>query len=141
LVSNEKSNLKTFKTLSKSIKTKIETKLVQLREEKNLMSRFLITARKRPELELEHCIGNYGFSLVPKSLFSVDGLPLPCTDKANLVHHLEEMASAADRSINVMQQNSAIIIDGMAVVNEITKDVSMKTCRVRFIFKYSRWYI
>jgi hypothetical protein len=57
------------------------------------------------------------------------------------MHHLEEIASAADRSINVVQQNSAIIIDGIAVVNEITKDISMKTCKVRFIFKYFRWYI
>ena len=30
-----------------------------------------------------------------------------------------------------VQQNSVIIIDGMAVVNEIINDVSMKTCKVR----------
>ncbi|MEO0684395.1 MAG: hypothetical protein AAFY76_04920 [Cyanobacteria bacterium J06649_11] len=32
-------------------------------------TRFLIAARKRPELELEETIGNYEFLVVPKSLF------------------------------------------------------------------------
>ena len=63
-------NLKTFKTQVKTFKSKAGDKLVQLKEEKTLMSRFLITARKRPELDLEHCIGNFEFSVVPKSLFT-----------------------------------------------------------------------
>ena len=68
----KKRNLKTFETVSKAIKTKVGEKIVQLKEERTLLSRFLIAARKRPELELEETIGNYEFSVVPKSMFAQD---------------------------------------------------------------------
>ena len=42
----KKRNLKTFKTQVKTFKYKVGKKLIQLKEEKSLMSRFLITARK-----------------------------------------------------------------------------------------------
>ena len=52
----------------KSIKTKIGEKLLEIKEEKNILSRFLIAAKKRPEIELELCIGEYEFSVVPRSV-------------------------------------------------------------------------
>ena len=61
-------NLKTFGSMRKSFKSAINNKEVHLKEEKNLMARFLITACKRPQLELEECLGNYEFCAVPKSL-------------------------------------------------------------------------
>ena len=54
----------------KSVKTKIGEKVVQLKKERTLLSRFLITTRKRPELVLEGSIGNYEFAVVPKSIFT-----------------------------------------------------------------------
>ena len=100
--SMKKCNLKTFKTLKKTSKLKIGDRIIQLKEEKNLMTRFLVTARKRPELELEQCIGNYEFSVVPNSLFTVDGQPLPCTDKAKLMHHVEDLSVSTDPSITLI---------------------------------------
>ena len=126
--------LGSFKIQVKSIRSKVGEKMVQLKEEKNLMSRFLITARKRPELDLEHCIGNYKFSVVPRALFSSDGLPLPCIDKSKLMHHSEEMAGVSD-DVTSVQENSVIIIDGMAVVNQICKDATLKTCKVSAFLK------
>ena len=128
----KKCNLKTFKMLKKTSKLKIGDRIIELKEEKNLMTRFLVTARKRPELELELCIGNYEFSVIPKSLFTVGGHPLPCTDKAKLMHHVEDLSISTDPSITLIQQNSAVVIDGMAVVNEIITDKSMKTCKVSY---------
>ena len=77
----QKRNLKSFKANNKMIKKKLTNKVVQLREEKNLLTRFLITARKRPELNLEEALGNFEFSVVPKAVFFNDGQPLNCTDK------------------------------------------------------------
>ena len=65
----------------KTLKSKVEGKVIQLKEEKSLFSRFLITSRKRPELDLEDCLGNFEFSVVPKALFSTDGEPLLSTGK------------------------------------------------------------
>ena len=65
----KKHNLETFRIQGKSIKTKIGEKLV-------LLSRFLITARKTPELDLEGSIRNYEFAVVAMSIFTPDGQPL-----------------------------------------------------------------
>ena len=85
-----KRNLKTFRIQGKSIKTKIGEKLVQLKEERTLLSRFFITARKRPELDLEGSIGNYEFTVVPKSIFTPDQ-PLHSCDKTKILHAIESM--------------------------------------------------
>ena len=133
----KKRNLKTFKVQVKSIKSKSGGKIIQLKEEKNLVSRFLITARKRPELELERCIGDYEFSVVPKSLFTEDGVPLACKDKFTVMNILENLENSEVQLPGDAPYNSAIIIDGMAVVNEIVKDKSMKTCKVSVVSNIS----
>ena len=58
-------NLKTFRDVAKSIKKKEGEKVIQLREERTLLSRFLIAVRKRTEFDLEETIGNYEFSVYP----------------------------------------------------------------------------
>ena len=78
----KKRNLKTFRMQGKSIKTKVGEKLVQLKQKRTLLSRFLITARKRPELDLEGSIGNYEFAVVLKSIFTPDDQLLHSFDKA-----------------------------------------------------------
>ena len=47
------------------MKKKVGGRLVQLREERSLLYRFFITLRKRPELDLEHCLGKFEFTIVP----------------------------------------------------------------------------
>ena len=87
----KKRQLKSFKATKKCIKTKVGAKVVQLKEEKTLLTRFLITARKRPELDLEHYLGNFEFAVAPKALFTSDGQPLTCTDKSAIMHHIEKL--------------------------------------------------
>ena len=124
-------NLKTFGSMRKSFKSVINNKEVHLKEEKNLMAKFLITARKQPQLELEECLGNYEFCVVPKSLLSADGQLLACNDKLKLIPLIEELADSTLPTNSVKERDdSCIIIDGMAVVNKIVKDNLMKTCEV-----------
>ena len=66
--------------------------VVQLKEEKTLLARFLIIARKRQDLDLEHFLGNFVFSVVPKALFTGDGQPLTCTDKSAIMFKIENFA-------------------------------------------------
>ena len=125
-------NLKTFGSMRKSFKSVINNKEIHLKEEKNVMARFLITARKRPQLELEECLRNYEFCVVPKSLFSFHCFqPLACNDKSKLIHLIEELAdSTLPTNLVKEPDDSCIIIDGMTVANEIVKDNLMKTCQV-----------
>ena len=63
----KKRKLQTFKLQPKTIQSKVGDKVIQLKEEKTLLTRFLITARKRPELDLEYCLGNFELAIIPKS--------------------------------------------------------------------------
>ena len=83
--------LKTFKTNVKIIKVKLKDKVVQLKEERNLMSRFIIASRVRNEINLPDIFGKYEFSVVPLSMFSADGNLLYCTDKALVMGQIETM--------------------------------------------------
>ena len=68
-------------------KTKIHVgdKVIKLREERQLLGRFLIIQRSRPELvpKLEKAIGEYEMSAVPRSLCAVDGSLYIPADKAS----------------------------------------------------------
>ena len=44
-----------------------------LKEEQNLLQRFIIIARIRLALDLEDCIGEYEFGVVPKTMFAAKG--------------------------------------------------------------------
>ena len=85
----KKLSLKLFRSSSKLVKTKIGEKVTELREERNLLARFLIIMRSRPEIDMKVAIGLYEFSAVPRSLFSADGEMLLAYDKASILHALE----------------------------------------------------
>ena len=53
--------LLTFKSTAKSIKTKLEGKLITMKEDRSLMQRILVISQKRHEIDLSMYIGNYQF--------------------------------------------------------------------------------
>ena len=79
-----KRKLPTFVSNVKSVTVKIKDQLVNVREEHKLISRFLVTCRTRHNIDLPH-LGEYEFSVVPRSLFSPDGHLHHTTDKAEIV--------------------------------------------------------
>ena len=144
----KKLSLKLFRNSSKLVKTKVGEKVTELREERNLLARFLIILRSRPEIDMKEAIGQYEFSAVPRSLFSADGEMLLAYDKANILHALEGLPkgmqnqrgqesqtdTASDAEIEISggnEGNKVLIVDGMALVNAIQKkdESSMKNCQ------------
>ena len=83
---------------------------------------------------MEHCIGNFEFSVVPKGLFTSDGQPLTCTDKSAVMHAIEKLVDADQLSnqtiVNSTEDYRVIVIDGMAVVNQISKTKDIQSCSV-----------
>ncbi len=63
------------------MKIKLKDKVIQLKEERTLMTRFIIASRMREEIDLPALLGKFEFSVVPRSMFSSDGKLLHCTDK------------------------------------------------------------
>ena len=130
-----KRKLPTFAETTKKVNVKVNNKVVQLKEEKKLMTKFIIASRKREDIDLPYYFGTNKFSVIPRSLFRPDGTMLLDTDKSTVMHEIEK-AIESDRGSNVdldiLETNSVpkiVIFDGMALVNRIIKDVQITTCK------------
>ena len=68
----KKRNLKTFQGQSKLARCKLNDKIIKIKEECSLITRFLIMSCQRKEIDLKHIIGCYELSVVPPALFLQD---------------------------------------------------------------------
>ena len=60
--------------------TKVWEKLIDIKKNKRFMSRFLLSAQKRPE-EIDKCTGEYTFSVVQRySFFADENQAVPTTN-------------------------------------------------------------
>ena len=96
------------------------------------MTRLLITARKRPEVDLEQIIGEYEFSVVPRSMFNNDGSFLIETSKSVIMHQIEIMIDddqdeSMENEEDTIDQR-VIIFDGMAVLDKIKIGTGIQNC-------------
>ncbi len=72
---------------------------------------------------MEDVIGNHELSAVNTTLMKADGSLHPCLDKSKLTTALEELAADTthiEETDILPDDNPSIVIDGMAVVNEMT---------------------
>ena len=130
-----KRKLPTFAETTKKVHVKVNNKVVQVKEEKKLMTKFIIASRKWEDIDLPYCFGTYKFSVIPRSLFRPDGTMLLDTDKSAVMHEIEKTIES-DRGnnvdLNILETNSVpniAIFDGMTLVNRIKKDVRVTTCK------------
>ena len=130
----KKRNLSTFSITKKTTKVKLQDRIVTLKEDRRLMIRFIIASRKRPEMNLEKYIGDFEFSVVPRSLFTSDGKLLLETSKSAVMHEIKEAAQQTEDSTREQQQEEfaipkVAIFDGMAVVNKIKLGPAVQNCQ------------
>ena len=133
----KKMKLKTFSTCRRKTASKVGDKLVKLREDRQLLARFLLVQQSRPNMieSLSDTIGRYEFSVIPRSLFSSDGLLLIPTDKSSFVHAIEECSieSTSEAEVDATSElasdvGNVCVIDAMAVVQAIKKGPLMVYC-------------
>ena len=132
----KKLNLRTFSNCHGKSICKIGNKLVKLREDRQLLARFLVVQQSRPQLmeNIGESIGKYEFSIIPRALFSSDGALLLPTDKSMFIAVIEQYSKtdSNETELNPMTEQSSTnkicIIDAMAVVQSITKGPNMATC-------------
>ena len=121
----KKLKLKAFLNWMEKTKIRVGDKVIKLREERQLLGRFLIIQKSRPELvpKLEKAIGEYEMSMVPRSLCAVDGSLYIPADKASLMHAIEgaEAQTMPSATQPQTQPSKVIIIDAMAVLQSMTK--------------------
>lgn len=108
----KKPNLKTFKIQVKSVKSKPGENVIQLKE-------------------LERCIGEYEFSVVPKSLLTEDSVTLACKDKSTIMNIIKNLENPEVQILGNAPANFTLIICFMA---KIVKGKSMKTLHIPMFF-------
>ena len=129
--------LPTFNATVATTKVKLKDKIVTLKEERRLLTRFLIAYKERPEVDLPSHIGRYEFSVVPRSMFHSDGSMSFASDKSSLMHEIEKItkgdSSCDEDSVGDAEQDRAlhrvIMFDGMGVVNKLKKSDAIRTCK------------
>ena len=108
----------------------IHDNVVKFKEERNFMSKLIIAAKSRPEIDVSKYLGEYEFSSVPKSLFSADGNLLKTIDKHFMLQELEKMFPWTHQIIYIQEKDYVLIFDGMAVANKINiQKYKLKTCQ------------
>ena len=127
-----KEKIPTFVFNNKEITITVNKELVNIKEERKLMSRFLVTLRSRPDIDLSYYLGEFELSVIPRSLFTVDGCLHKTTDKSVVASQLRKFyndENSCNESINDPSEEKVIIFDGMAIVNKINiKKSKIKTC-------------
>jgi len=133
----KKVELKTWKSVRKSVKHNLDDQVVALKYDRSLFARLLIVARSRPEINLKVSFGQHKFKSLPRDLFTVSGELIPCTYKSKLMAVLEALPNKAggylqpeDVTIDTVPLPSMKVtaIDGMAVVQAMGKSPWVKTC-------------
>ena len=131
----KKLKLKVFSNWMEKTKVRIGEKVIKLREERELLGRFLIIQSSRPSLvpKLEETIGEYEMSTIPRSLCAVDGSLYIPTDKASLMHAVEDApAEPIEVAIQTHQVQedvsssvSVLVVDAMGVLQSMKKTPTM----------------
>ena len=81
----KKRKLKTFQSHAKVVNYEVREKIVQMKEERTLIARFLIMSRQREEISIQSIIGNYELAVIPQFLFIARGQRHPCLDKSKII--------------------------------------------------------
>ena len=94
----KKRKLLPWKTNAKVLKVSTKEKVVELREDRSLFARMLMVCKTHPEIDIKESVGQYEFSLVPRSLFAADGLMLHYSSKKKLCLRSWEAKQRKQRS-------------------------------------------
>ena len=99
----KKHKLGTWKDMGKKMKLSAGDKVVELQEDRSLFARMMVVCKSRPEINLKEAIGQYEFSVVPRSLFAADGTMHHCSMKSSLMTIIEKLpvGRAVDGSIGM----------------------------------------
>ena len=101
-----------------------------LQEDRSLFARMMMVCKSRPQIDIKEPVGQYEFSIVPRSLFAA-GTMLHFASKSNLKSILEKLN---DNRNNMRvagpneDQMKVAIVDGMAEVQSLDKPEWIRNC-------------
>lgn len=91
----------------------------------------MMICKSRPEINIPEAVGVYGFSSVPRSLFTADGSMLHCSMKSASMNAIEKHALTANSTAESREvpsvQEKVSIVDGMAELQSLDKPTQITT--------------
>ena len=99
--------LLTWKDSRKVLKLSCKDKVIALKEARSLFARLMAVCKSRPEINIKEVIGQYEFSVVPRSLFAPDGTMLHCSAKSALMTILVKLGGESEQRTTTGPQISA----------------------------------
>ena len=130
----KKRKIPTFKMHVKSCNIKTKEGVVNIKEERKLMSRFIVASRTSQDIDLPYYFGEYEFSVVPRSLFNRYGVLIASKDRFSVFHLIKDLSPASmitDSEELAGGGNKDIVLDAMAIDNgiQIEKNNYIKLCK------------
>ena len=110
------------------VKVTAADKIMELQEDRSLFACMMMVCKTWPEIDIKETVGQYEFSIVPRSLFAVLGTMLHCSSKSNLMNILEKLNDNRRVASPNEDQVQVAIVDGMAEVQSLDKPEWIKNC-------------
>ena len=110
------------------VKVTAADKIVELQEDRSLFTCMMMVCKTWPEIDIKETVGQYEFSIVPRSLFAVLGTMLHYSSKSNLMNILEKLNDNRRVASPNEDQVQVAIVDGMAEVQSLDKPEWIKNC-------------
>ena len=99
--------LLTWKDSEKVLKLSCKDKVIELKEDRSLFARLIAVCKSRPEINIKEVIGQYEFSVAPRSLFAPDGTMLHCSAESALMTILVKLDGKSEQRTTTGPQISA----------------------------------
>ena len=96
----KKRKLLMWKDSGKILKATYTGIVVESQEEGHLFARLMVVRKSTPKADLKSAIGQYEFSMVPRSLFAPDGTMLHCSTRSSLMAILENLSGESHQRTN-----------------------------------------
>ena len=118
-------NLQTWRTNLKKlkVKTRLEGNIVELSADRALFGRMIIACRSRPEIDLLETIGTYELSVVPRSLFALNGTMHHVSELMYILSNVCEVQSIVNKTFSAMFQDvlKSFIVEVLEVATDATE--------------------
>ena len=122
-----KRKLNTFKSNNKTIKVKVKNEIINLREERGLMTRLLVISRVCSDINISELFSKHEFSVTPSALFNPEGKSWSCIDKAEFLNGIEgKIESTA--TVTRRTREYCVVINAMGFVNQLKMSLNVVQC-------------
>ena len=99
--------LLTWKDSENVLTLSCKDKVIELKEDRSLFARLMAVGKSRPDINIKEVIGQYEFSVAPRSLFTPDGTMLHCSAESALMTILVKLGGESEQRTTTGPQISA----------------------------------